>query len=244
MTLCFLYPIAYYIPGDDQGSFENFWTAWEMIQSTRYIRWLMILSMVVVFGFNLFCVLVTFLLSSIWHAILDNFRPLTVWCTDLILYYVIEQQVAAGASSSGDHQPDRLGESWTPYSWLQLAGMAVLIYGTAIYNAPDSGSIRLKGEWYSLGMDFSQEYNKIVAEREVSQIRRSFGSYPSLHGFLNVSARDLLSWYDDDSSIKFGKRAGTVQAPASPKLYVTSSKFARNYSSMSQVDVDLSQHSF
>jgi hypothetical protein len=236
MTLCLLYPIAYYIPGHDQGSFENFWTGWEMVQGTRYIRILVILSMVIVFGFNLFCVLVTFLLSSIWHAILDNFRPLTVWCTDLILYYVIERQQAAT-------REDRIGESWTPYSWLQLAGMAVLLYGTAIYNAPDSGSIRLEGKWYSLGLDFSQEYNKIAEERQVSQIRRSFGSYPSLQGFLNVSARNLAWYGDDDNSITFGKRARTWQTRASPKLYAIHGNNARNYASMSQVDEDLSQRS-
>ena len=32
-----------------------------------------------IFMYNVFAVLVTFQLSSIWHAILDNFRPITVW---------------------------------------------------------------------------------------------------------------------------------------------------------------------
>jgi hypothetical protein len=238
MSLCFLYPIAYYIPGHDQGSFETFGTAWEMLMSTRYIRVLMIVSMIVIFAFNLFCVLVTFLLSSIWHAILDNFRPLTVWCADLLLYYAIEQAAAVDEQS-------RLGESWAPYSWLQLAGMAVLIYGTAIYNAPDSGSILLDGRWYSLGMNFSQEYDKISEERQVGSraMRRSLGSYPSLQGFLNVSTQDLF-WNDryDGSSIKFGKRAETLQPPKSPKLYGPS-KNARYYSSMNPLDADRRQHS-
>jgi hypothetical protein len=241
MTLCFLYPIAYCIPGHDQGSFETFGTAWEMIMSTRYIRVLMIVSMVVIFAFNLFCVLVTFLLSSIWHAILDNFRPLTVWCTDLLLYYVIEH--TTGATVVVD-QESRLGESWMPYSWLQLAGMAILIYGTAIYNAPDSGSILLDGKWYSLGMDFSQEYNKIAEERKVSQLRRFGSSYPSLNDFLMVSTRDLF-WPDrhDGNSIRFGKRAETLQPPKSPKLYEPISKNTRYYSSMNPVDADRRQHS-
>lgn len=33
---------------------------------------------VIVFFYNVFCIYVTFLLDSIWHAILDNFRPVRI----------------------------------------------------------------------------------------------------------------------------------------------------------------------
>lgn len=49
--------------------------------------------------------------SAIWHAILDNFRPVSVWSTDLVIYYIITN----GA----------FGEAWTQYSWLQFSGMMV-----------------------------------------------------------------------------------------------------------------------
>jgi hypothetical protein len=32
-------------------------------------------------------VFITKLLSSVWHAILDNFRPVAVWAADLALFY-------------------------------------------------------------------------------------------------------------------------------------------------------------
>ena len=32
-------------------------------------------------------VYVTKYLSAIWHAILDNFRPITIWVLDLYIYY-------------------------------------------------------------------------------------------------------------------------------------------------------------
>ena len=91
-----------------------------------------------IFFYNLFAVLVTFQLSSVWHAILDNFRPITVWVTDLVIFYYINQ---------------RFGEKWTQYSYLQIAGMAVLLYGTAIYNAPNDGSLLLKGQWWAFGIN-------------------------------------------------------------------------------------------
>lgn len=189
--------------------------------TTPSIQVLVTIYCFVIFGFNLFCVLVTFLLSSVWHAILDNFRPLTVWCTDLFLYYIIARGVNV----------KHLGEAWTPYSWLQLAGMIVLIYGTAIYNAPDSGSIRLQGEWYSLFMDFSKEYEEIETQREAQEGFAS-GSYPSLQSFLTVSAGASLKY-----SIQFGRRVHTLEEHKSPKVHAST---ANNYSSIA---IDQSQHS-
>ena len=37
----------------------------------------------------------------------------------------------------------------------------VLLYGTAVYNGPHAGSILLKGEWYSFGVDCSKDYEEI-----------------------------------------------------------------------------------
>ena len=172
MTICVLYPIGYYSYGNDRGSFEDPWSTWEMIQTTSSIRILLAFYMIAIFGYNLFAVLVTFSLSSVWHSILDNFRPMTVWITDLFIYYLLTQGT--------------FGEPWTVYSWIQLGGLVILVYGTMIYNAPDAGSITLHGEWYAFGLDFSHEYTEIRAQRLFSM-----GSYPSLQRFLTASNRSL-----------------------------------------------------
>ncbi len=67
------------------------------------------------------------MMSSVWHAILDNFRPVTIWVVQLLLYYVF---------THGSY-----GEQWTESSYLQLGGMALLLFGTAVYN----GSVTLPG---------------------------------------------------------------------------------------------------
>lgn len=149
--------------------FEDPWNTLVMLKNSTSIQIGMAIYLLAVFGYNLFAVLVTFLLSSIWHSILDNFRPLTVWMTDVFIYYVITN----GA----------FGEPWNSYSYIQLGGMVVLITGTMIYNAPDSGSLRLCGQWYCCGMDFSQEYNEIRAQRLFGM-----GSYPSLQRFYVFSS--------------------------------------------------------
>ena len=148
-----LYPIAYCIPGDDHGSYESFENTIAMFRSSTTIQISFVVYFIVIFGYNLFAALVTFLLNSVWHAILDNFRPITVWGTDLFIYYVVVK--------SGD-----LGEPWTTWSFVQLTGMFVLFYGTAVYNAPNPGSLKLQGQWWALGLDFSQEY-QVLHEAEL-----------------------------------------------------------------------------
>ena len=118
LCVAVLYPLAYYLPGDDHGSYENFENTLALIKSSPAIQISFIVYFFVIFGYNVFAALVTFLLNSVWHAILDNFRPITVWVTDLFIFYVIVQ--------TGD-----LGEPWTKWSFVQLTGMFVLFYGTA-----------------------------------------------------------------------------------------------------------------
>ncbi|KAL3903595.1 MAG: hypothetical protein SGILL_010385 [Bacillariaceae sp.] len=151
LCLVVVYPLVYFLPGDDHGSYEDPFNTWYMFVNEPHIQIAFAVYFVAIFGYNFFAVLVTYLLNSVWHAILDNFRPITVWMTDLFIYYVISKS---------------FGEQWTIYSWIQVAGMFVLLYGTAIYNGPNSGSIILEGQWYALGLNFSNEYQEIRQEEE------------------------------------------------------------------------------
>ncbi len=128
ITVLIVYPLAYYIPGKDNGSFENPFDSWEMVVSNERLSYLVTGFVVTVTMYNIAAVYVTQLLSAIWHAILDNFRPISVWGLDLAMFYYI-------APGTG------LGEEWTPGSWLQLIGLCILLFGTAVYN----GSITIAG---------------------------------------------------------------------------------------------------
>lgn len=101
---------------------EDIYDSWIMLCNSASIRWMLAGFWVTVMLYNVFAVFVTFLLSSLWHAILDNFRPVTVWAVDLLLFYAVFNQ-------SGP-----IGEPWTKWSYLQLAGMLTLFFGTAVYN--------------------------------------------------------------------------------------------------------------
>ncbi|CAN0177172.1 unnamed protein product, partial [Laminaria digitata] len=104
-------PIAAALPGRDLGSLENTADSFFMVSQSGAIQVMLVLFFITITSYNIFCIYVTAYLSAIWHAILDNFRPIGVWGTDLVIFYFITN----GA----------FGESWTPYSWLQFAGMMV-----------------------------------------------------------------------------------------------------------------------
>jgi drug/metabolite transporter (DMT)-like permease len=149
LCLFVVYPLTtYVIPGNDFGGvYEDMGNTFTLIANSSTIQWAFCFYFLIIFSYNLFAVLVTFCLNSIWHAILDNFRPLTVWSVGVSMYYL-------GRSAN-------FGEPWTIYSWIQVLGMVVLLYGTAIYNAPNPGSVKLTGQWWNFGINFTQEYEDL-----------------------------------------------------------------------------------
>ena len=126
VCLFVLYPVVYSMPGSDHGSYENPWNTLALIRNSRELQGMCLLYFFSVFFYNMLAVLVTYMLNSVYHAILDNFRPMTVWGTDLFIFYCITRS---------------FGEPWTAWSYLQLLGMGVLIMGTLQYN----GDSRLSG---------------------------------------------------------------------------------------------------
>jgi len=126
LSVCVVYPLAIYMPGSDHGSIESLSNTLTMLGNNPLLLQLSVIFCITVFILNSFSVLVTFMLSSVWHAILDNFRPITIWATQLAIYSL----------SGGTH-----GEKWSRGSYLQLLGLAVMLYGTAVYN----GSVTLPG---------------------------------------------------------------------------------------------------
>jgi drug/metabolite transporter (DMT)-like permease len=160
LCLAVVYPLAYYLPGPDHGSFEDPFNTYDMFVNSPTIQWAFFIYFFAIFAYNLFAVLVTFLLNSVWHAILDNFRPITVWGTDMFIFYVI---AAEG-----------FGEPWTKWSWVQLFGMCVLLYGTAVYNAPNAGSFKLQGEWFHFGLNMNDEYEEIELESHEAEMEREW----------------------------------------------------------------------
>lgn len=86
LTLTVVYPLSYYLPGNDGGHFENPFDAIVMVQNSRTLQMLVCVFVLFVTIYNCAAVYVTKYLSAIWHAILDNFRPITIWYVLLYLF--------------------------------------------------------------------------------------------------------------------------------------------------------------
>lgn len=160
-SIFIMFPIGYALPGVDNGSFENPFNTWAILVNSRNIQVALFVYFIVSFLYNIFSFLCMFWLNSIWNCILDNFRSIFVWATQLLIYYCLNP---------------KFGESWTMYSYLQIAGLVVLLYGTAIYNAPNDGSLLLKGQWWAFGIDLSEEYAMILSQQKQDDLRAGSGT--------------------------------------------------------------------
>jgi drug/metabolite transporter (DMT)-like permease len=71
--------------------------------------------------YNWLANIVTLRLNAVVRSILDTLRTLGVWAIDLAIWY-------GGWRSGGSP-----GEAWSVWSWLELAGFMLLVYGTLTY---------------------------------------------------------------------------------------------------------------
>jgi len=77
-------------------------------------------------AYNFAGMMVTENMGALSRTIAETSRTLLVWAADLFLYYKVKVKGAEGG---------HLGEAWTRYSWVQLAGFSIMVIGTACYAA-------------------------------------------------------------------------------------------------------------
>lgn len=120
-------PAVYFIPGEDVGGrLENTLDSFHMIASNGQIVAVICCTMVVMLLYNLTGMTVTSHLGALFRSILETMRTLFAWLVGLIMFY-------CDVRISGN----KLGESWTNYSYLQAAGFVVLVVGTVVYGKGD-----------------------------------------------------------------------------------------------------------
>jgi hypothetical protein len=99
---------------------------------------------------------VTQCLSAVVRSILEAVRTIGVWCVGLFIFYV-----------GGTCGAKAVGESWSAWSFLELAGFSVLLLGTFAYK----GLVKLP--WVPVG-DYA------LAEEDASKVRREAESVASV----------------------------------------------------------------
>lgn len=123
MSLFISFPFAILMPGSDNGHYEDIWSAFTLPFSSPRLSVVLLMFFIVIFAYNVFCIYITFLLNSVYHAVMDNMRPAAVTVFGLFFYYTF----------------GIIGEPWSAKCWFELVAMLMMFLGTLTY----SGKVEL-----------------------------------------------------------------------------------------------------
>ncbi|KAJ0406446.1 hypothetical protein ATCC90586_001925 [Pythium insidiosum] len=101
---------------------EDFYDSIVKIGNSPTLMALIAAYVVAVGTLNVTANYVTKHLSAVMRSIAETLRTLGVWMLGLFVYYVVQWR---GANSPG--------EAWTLWSWVELAGFVLMVYGTLSY---------------------------------------------------------------------------------------------------------------
>merc|ERR1719203_1043944 len=114
------FPILTMVPGADFGNMlENEWDTMAMLQSNQTLVSLILVYTFSCATYNMAGIAVTGALSAVHRVMLEAMRTSIVWGFGLFVHYGISSEYS-------------FGEALTPYSWLEVLGFFVLIFGQAV----------------------------------------------------------------------------------------------------------------
>jgi len=89
MMLLIVFPLAYFIPGQDAGSFENIFDSFVMIEHSWMLQGILLTDACCMLFFNYFSMNITKLSSSMLRTLLETMRTMIVWIVDMILFVLV-----------------------------------------------------------------------------------------------------------------------------------------------------------
>jgi len=126
MTLGVTYPILNAIPGGDHGHVNDIAQEFALFTNSEETMMLCLLMCFTGGVLNVSGISVTAVLSGVHREMLDATRTLVVWLFGLVVHYLFDPR-------------SQFGERWSPQSYLEFLGFALLVLGQLIY----SGLIQL-----------------------------------------------------------------------------------------------------
>jgi len=132
LMICIVFPVNYFLPGEDNGSNENAYDTYLMLCNNHRLLCLICLYIFSCSTYNIAGMMVTGSLSAVHRTMLEASRTMVIWALNLFVHYFVDP-TAVG-----------FGEAWTPYSYIQLAGFVVVIFGQTVYG----GLLRVPGLTY------------------------------------------------------------------------------------------------
>jgi len=120
MCVTLLLPTVQAIKGDDVGCQENTRDSLMMLTGNPGMTFVVLGYAIALAVMNFYSQVVAKYLSAVHRMLMSTLRTVLVWVVNLIIFYVIPKG-------------DEYGEDWDRYSWLQLGGFLILIFGTFVY---------------------------------------------------------------------------------------------------------------
>mmetsp|Transcript_63213 Transcript_63213/g.150755 ORF Transcript_63213/g.150755 Transcript_63213/m.150755 type:complete len:410 (+) Transcript_63213:102-1331(+) len=120
MMILVVYPALMILPGADHGHQEDIVDTLVMLQNNPNLLLVVGLYLFSCGSFNAFGIRITGYLSSVHRMMLDASRTTLIWGFGLFVHYRVDPDSA-------------FGEVWTVYSYLQLLGFVIIIFGQATY---------------------------------------------------------------------------------------------------------------
>eukprot|EP00448_Togula_jolla_P002691 CAMPEP_0170609646 /NCGR_PEP_ID=MMETSP0224-20130122/22236_1 /TAXON_ID=285029 /ORGANISM="Togula jolla, Strain CCCM 725" /LENGTH=370 /DNA_ID=CAMNT_0010934967 /DNA_START=172 /DNA_END=1284 /DNA_ORIENTATION=+ len=119
MMFLIAYPILWFVPGPDGGHVEDPFDTVVMLYHSPKLLIIIALYLAACGLFNATGIAVTGALSSVHRMMLDASRTTVIWAFGLAVWC---------------YDPDsEFGEAWTEWSFLQLIGFTIMVFGQAIY---------------------------------------------------------------------------------------------------------------
>ena len=126
LTLGIFWPIAHFTPGKEGTALhEDIIDTFLMLRNSRVLVGLAVASVVVLLVFNLCLMTVVATTNAVIATFYELARIATLWVIQVVLYYSLE------ASKYSEWKV--LGEKWTRWSWLELAGFVMMGLGIFFY---------------------------------------------------------------------------------------------------------------
>jgi len=120
MMVGIVYPILYYLPGEDNGHMEDPFDTLVMLKNSSALQAMVALYLFSCGTFNMTGIAVSSVLSGVHRMMFDASRTMVIWAFGLLVHYQFDPN-------------SPFGEALNPYSGLQLLGFAVLVSGQAVY---------------------------------------------------------------------------------------------------------------
>lgn len=93
--------------------------SFELIGHSSTLAIALVLYVFAILAYNLFGMMVTQTFTAVHRTIMEGIRTSCIWLCNLFIHYVIDEH---------------FGEIWNYWSFLELFGFGILIFGTLVYN--------------------------------------------------------------------------------------------------------------